>query len=91
MATYDVLHFAGSAHECILEELRAFADREPCTFAKTYAETWPHEYLVRDRVGSKQLFVQLVEHIRSHGCEANVYARTTTYFDIEEFRCRRLI
>ena len=51
------------------EELRAFADREPCTFAKTYAETWPHEYLVRDRVGSKQLFVQLVEHIRSHGYE----------------------
>ena len=73
------------------EELRAFVDREPWTFAKTYAETWPHEYLVRDRVGSKQLFVQLVEHIRSHGYEANFYARKTTYFDIEEFGCRRFI
>jgi hypothetical protein len=62
-ATYDVLHFAGSAHE----------------------------HLVRDRVGSKQLFVQLVEHIRSHGYEANFYARKTTYFDIEEFGCRRFI
>ena len=36
------------------EDLRAFVDREPWTFAKTYAETWPHEYLVRDRVGAER-------------------------------------
>ena len=65
------------------EELRAFVDREPWTFAKTYAETWPHEYLVRDRVGSKELFVQLVEHTRTHGYEANFYARKIVYFDAD--------
>ena len=37
--------------------LKAFVDREAWTFAKTYAKTWPHEYLVRDRV-DEDLFVQ---------------------------------
>ena len=37
--------------------LKAFVDREAWTFAKTYADTWPHEYLVRDRV-DEDLFVQ---------------------------------
>jgi hypothetical protein len=63
------------------EELRAFVDREPWTFAKTYAETWPHEYLVKDRVGSEPLFLELVEHIRTQGYEANFYARKIVYFD----------
>ena len=63
------------------EELRTFVDQEPWTFAKTYADTWPHEYLVREKVGSQQLFLQLVEHIRAHGYEANFYTRKITYFD----------
>ena len=46
--------------------LRAFVDREPWTYAKTMPR-WPHEYLVRERVGDRELFVQLVEHIRTHG------------------------
>ena len=29
-------------------ELRQFADTTPWTFAKTYAKTWPHEYIVRE-------------------------------------------
>ena len=37
--------------------LRAFVDGETWTFAKTYADTWPHEYLVRDQV-DEDLFVQ---------------------------------
>ena len=63
------------------EELRAFVDREPWTFAKTFAETWPHEYLVREKVGSQKLFLQLVEHIRTHGYEANFYTSKNIYFD----------
>ena len=37
--------------------LKAFVDGEAWTFAKTYADTWPHEYLVRDRV-DEDPFVQ---------------------------------
>jgi hypothetical protein len=61
-------------------ELRAFMDKERWTFAKTYAETWPHEYLVRDRVDD-ELFVRLVEHIRAHGEEGPFYRKTYIYFE----------
>lgn len=62
------------------EELRRFVEREQWTFAKTYAETWPHEYLVRDRV-DEGLFVQLVRHIREHGYQGYFYRKPITYFD----------
>jgi hypothetical protein len=41
----------------------------------------PHEYLVRDRVGDEDLFVQLIEHIRSHGYEGTFYRKPITYYD----------
>jgi hypothetical protein len=60
--------------------LREFVDSARWTFAKTYAATWPHEYIVRNRV-DEALFLSLVLHIRTHGYEARFYARTITYFD----------
>jgi len=48
-------------------ELRDFVDREIWTYAKTMP-TWPHEYIVRDRV-DEDLFVQLGHHIRAEGYE----------------------
>lgn len=62
------------------EPLRAFVQSCTWTFAKTYADTWPHHYIVRDRV-DEGLFVQLVQHIRDHGYEASFYSRRITYFD----------
>jgi hypothetical protein len=62
--------------------LKAFVDGQTWTFAKTYAETWPHEYLVRDRV-NEDLFVQLVRHIRAFGYEGKFYHQTYTYFEEE--------
>ena len=61
-------------------DLRDFVIREKWTFAKTYAKTWPHEYIVRDRV-DEALFVRLVEHIRAHGYQGRFYSRPITYFD----------
>lgn len=61
-------------------ELRDFVGREKWTFAKTYAKTWPHEYVVRDRV-DEALFVRLVEHIRAHGYLGRFYRMKITYFD----------
>jgi hypothetical protein len=42
--------------------------------------TWPHEYIVRERVDAA-LFVGLVEHIRAHGYEGKFYTKPITYFD----------
>lgn len=60
--------------------LREFVATSAWTFAKTYAKTWPHEYIVRDRV-DERLFVQLVGHIRAHGYEGAFYSKPITYFD----------
>ena len=62
------------------EALRRFVNSCHWTFAKTYAQTWPHEYLVRDRV-DEELFVLLVKHIRAHGYEGRFYHKSITYFD----------
>ncbi len=61
-------------------ELKAFMDNTSWTFAKTYAQTWPHEYIVRDRV-DEALFLALVSHIREHGYEGWFYRKPITYFD----------
>lgn len=61
-------------------DLKRFVDSATWTFAKTYAETWPHEYIVRDRVDEK-LFLSLVRHIRENGYEGRFYRKPITYFD----------
>lgn len=60
--------------------LKSFVNEQKWTFAKTYALTWPHEYIVRDRV-DEDLFIQLVQHIRTYGYEGNFYSKNITYFD----------
>ena len=62
------------------DRLKAFVEASSWTFAKTYAKTWPHEYIVRDRVDT-ELFVELVHHIRTHGYEGKFYKKAITYFD----------
>lgn len=61
-------------------DLRVFVNQEKWTFAKTYASTWPHEYIVRERV-DEGLFIQLVQHIRTYGYEGRFYRKPITYFD----------
>jgi len=61
------------------KELREFVNNEEWTYAKTMP-MWPHEYLVRERV-DENLFVQLVQHIRSHGYQGSFYQKKMTYYD----------
>jgi len=62
------------------QELKQFVSDQEWIFAKTYAKTWPHEYIVRDRV-DQDLFLQLVSHIREHGYQGHFYSKPITYFD----------
>ena len=62
--------------------LKEFITSCEWTFAKTYAQTWPHEYIVRDRVDEGK-FLELVGHIRAHGYQGKFYNMTLTYFDHE--------
>jgi len=62
------------------DEIKKFIETTPWTFAKTYADTWPHHYIVRDRV-DEELFVKTVQHIRRFGYEGLFYKMKITYFD----------
>ena len=62
--------------------LQEFIESTPWVFAKTYAKTWPHEYIVRDRVDQSR-FLELVSHIRQHGYQGEFYRKPITYFDYE--------
>ncbi len=61
-------------------KLKHFINEVPWVFAKTYAETWPHEYIVRDKV-DKSLFTELVKQIREYGYQGKFYQKDITYFD----------
>lgn len=54
------------------------ADRD-WTNAKTMPQ-WPHEYIVRDKV-NEDLFVELVNQIRTFGYEGKFYNKSIIYFD----------
>ena len=60
--------------------LKSFIDDQDWIFAKTYAKTWPHEYIVRDQV-DETLFVALVEHIRANGYVGKFYKMDIAYFN----------
>jgi hypothetical protein len=59
--------------------LLKFIIDSPWVFAKTYAKTWPHEYIVRDQVDDA-LFVGLVEFIRKNGDIERFYDSKFIYF-----------
>lgn len=62
------------------DELRRFVDESTWIFAKTYASTWPHEYIVKGKVDDG-LFVELVKYIRTHGYIGKFYRKEITYFE----------
>jgi hypothetical protein len=68
--------------EKLPKDLQTFIAETVWTFAKTYAKTWPHEYIVRDRVDPK-LFEQLARYIDAHGYEDYFYQNRQTYFDFD--------
>jgi hypothetical protein len=61
------------------EQIKFIEDSE-WIFAKTYAKTWPHEYIVQERVDN-DLFLALAEHIDTHGYEGSFYDTKQIYWD----------
>ena len=62
--------------------LKQFIAEETWTFAKTYASTWPHEYIVQEKVDNG-LYIQLAEHIDAQGKEENFYTKKMIYFNYD--------
>jgi hypothetical protein len=53
------------------DALRTFVDSTRWTFAKTYAATWPHEYVVRNAENAAMVFA-LARHVSEHGVNGRI-------------------
>ena len=68
----------------ISDKLKNFIETQNWIFAKTYAETYPHEYIIQERVDN-DLFLELAEFIENNGYEEYFYNKKQIYFDFEDF------
>lgn len=66
------------------EKLKNFIKEQDWVFAKTYAETWPHEYIVQEKVDN-EIFLELANHIDKYGYEDYFYKMKQIYFDYDGF------
>lgn len=64
------------------DKLKAFIEETPWIFAKTYAKTWPHEYIVQEKVDN-DLYLKLAEYIDTYGHEEYFYTKKMTYFNYD--------
>ena len=63
-------------------DVKIFIEECVWTFAKTYASTWPHEYIVQEQVDNG-LFIKLAKHIDSYGHKKYFYSTQMIYFDYD--------
>ncbi|MEA3497282.1 MAG: hypothetical protein U9R42_14740 [Bacteroidota bacterium] len=59
--------------------LKLFIKNSNWTPAKTYAKTWPHEYIVQEKVDNK-LYLELANYIDQSGYEDYFYKTKQIYF-----------
>jgi len=61
------------------EQIKEFIQSVTWTYARTMPD-WPHEYIVRYKV-DKELFLEMVRHIREHGYLGSFYEKSLVYFN----------
>ena len=68
-------------------ELRQFIERESWTFAKTYADKAPHEYVVRSKQKSTdEEFMAVVNHIAEHGITMYFWDHPNRYIFVDGYQ-----
>jgi len=66
------------------DDLKKFIEEQKWTFAKTYAKTWPHEYIVQQKVDNEK-YLKLATLIDTQGYESNFYNTKQIYFDFNGY------
>jgi hypothetical protein len=59
-------------------DIRSFVESTPWRFAKTYAATWPHEYVARTAENAPMVLA-LARHIFEHGVDGRFYSQVRKY------------
>ncbi len=65
--------------------LKSFIKNSVWTFAKTYAETWQHWYIVQEEVKNDS-FLALADIINTHGYEEYFYSKKMIFFDYGKYK-----
>lgn len=60
-----------------------FIKEQKWIFAKTYAKTAPHEYIVREKCTNEKMFVDFVMKIRLEWYDKKFYSKNFKYLDFE--------
>lgn len=67
-----------------MEELLQRIEKQYWRFAKTYAKTAPHEYMLKE--WNPELFKAICDLIDADGYEEKFYGETFRYYNIGEFK-----
>jgi hypothetical protein len=59
-------------------DVRLFVEATAWRFAKTYAATWPHEYVVRTP-DNAAMILAIAQHIFEHGTDGRFYSQIRKY------------
>lgn len=64
------------------EEVKNWLENQQWIYAKTWADTYPHEYIVKDYLGTpeRKQFPSIVEHIQENGNPSLFLRKEYTYF-----------
>ena len=66
------------------EKIKSFFDKQTWTFAKTYAQKAPHEYIVRSKhVGTDEEFMSVVDYIFNNGITMYFWNRSNKYIFVD--------
>jgi len=60
------------------DDVRGFVEAAPWRFARTYAATWPHEYVVQNAENAPMILA-LARHIFERGAEGRFYSQIRKY------------
>ncbi len=67
-----------------MDAIKDFLYRQNWTFAKTYADKAPHEYIVRDKInGEDQEFIDAVVYIRENGIPMSFWGKQYIYLHLD--------
>ena len=67
-----------------MNEISEFLYRENWTFAKTYADRAPHEYIVRGKItGTDREFEDAARYIREKGIPMKFWGETYRYLNLD--------
>jgi hypothetical protein len=60
------------------DDVRRFVEETAWRFAKTYAATWPHEYVVQNAENAPMVLA-LARHVFEHGIDGRFFAQIRKY------------